>query len=750
MGQGMKGALREVLRVLRRGKWTFLLIALVVTSLVGVYVALSKPDYSSFTILLVEEDQQLYGNVLGEGLEEAVQRNWANMSDRTLLLQQSLVVAERTVHRLRVAAAADSIPGTVTALDIPDDKQLSLTELSVRLQEDYLSSGREDVREGNGLRITATSTNPHEAAFIANAYAQEYVKRAQEVGRRRIAASRTFLENQLVARKRELGELEDDIEQYMSREGAAALDEEARQTVRQVAELEARLDGARVERERREAALASVQRELDEIRPWLARRVSSGVDEEINRTQNRIADLEARLEQIYIKNPDLRADPSGNENVLELGNQIAELKDRASKLSEEYIEEMMAVGGTDPLTTEGAASMTYVAQLKRQAAEERVAISGAEAEIRALEERLVQYEQRMEAIPEQLVELAQLRRDQRSAEELYVSLQEKLQEVRLADEAEIAMADFVRPALVPEDPTLPRSLLLAAGLLLGLALGVIGAVLRYKIDTKIYTPEDLSKQNFAPLGVIPDMRKVRANSSPQNGQSTAVAALGSPQNASSAIAEAYRRLHMSVQFSGKDRNIQTVMVTSPDPGAGKSTTVLNLAFAAARAGQRTLIIDADLRKPKMYRFLGRASGPFLKDLLEQSAIEPERLATDFDNLYAITLREPLSDADVVLSSSQMVDLIRRLRDAFDLIIFDTPPVLSVADALTLASHADATILVVGAGKTETEELNQTAIELREANAEIAGAVLNRYNPSEPSGYSSKYRYEDYGYRSATM
>jgi len=738
MRQGLKGTMREVLRMLRRGKWTFLFITLVVTTIVGAYVTLSKPDYSSFTILLVEENQQLYGDVLSEGLQETVQRNWTNMSDRELLLQQSLVIAKRTVRRLRVAA--DSIPGSVTMLDMPGEEQLSLTELSVRLQEDYLSSQREDVREGNGLRITATSTNPHEAAFIANAYAEEYVGRAREIGRRRIAASRTFLENQLTARTKELSQLEDDIKQYMSQEGAAALDEQARQTVRQVAELEAQLDGARVERRRRKAALASVERELNEIRPSLAERVSSGVDEEIGRTQNRIADLETRLEQIYIKNPDLRASPSSNENVEELGNQIAMLKARAADLSEEYVEEMMAVGGTDPLTTEGAASMTYVAQLKRRAAEERVAISGAEAETEALEQRLAQYEQRMETIPEQSVELAQLRRDQRSGEKLYISLQEKLQEVRLADEAKIAMADIIRPALVPKDPAIPRSLLLVAGLLLGLSLGVIGAVVRYKLDTKIYTPEDLSNQNFAPIGIIPDMAKVKGKSLAQNGQSTA---LGASQNASSAIAEAYRRLHMSVQFNRKEKDIQMVLVTSPDPGAGKSTTVLNLAFAAARAGQRTLVVDADLREPTMHRFLGRASGPFLKDLLDRPSIGPERLATHFDNLYAITLREPLSNADVVLSSNKMVGLIQRMREVFDLIIFDSPPVLAAADATFLANRCDATVVVARAGKTKAEELSQTTDELCEAHAEVIGTVLNGHSPSESSSYTARYEYQDY-------
>lgn len=439
-------------------------------------------------------------------------------------------------------------------------------------------------------------------------------------------------------------------------------------------------------------------------------------------------------------------DASENETINRLQEQIAGLEERLGTLTEQYISEMMAVGGADPMPTEGGgSSSTYVAQLKQRVIEERLAISGAEAEIDAIQGRLAQYEQRLDAIPEQSVRLAQLRREQAATEEQVLTLNEKLQEVRLADRARIELAEVMRPAFVPTSPVLPRLPLLLAGLILGLGLGIVAAVARYKLDTRVYAPEDLRDRDFEPLGVVPDMHLIGQQNGAEEHTDTTDTALAAPLKASSAITEAFRRLHVNIQFSQLGRDVKTIMITSPEPGAGKSTVTLNLALTAARSGRRTLIIDADLRRPKIYSLLNKTSGPFLSDLLENGTVDPEELSTGFDNLYAVTTRVPLADADVVLNSQKMNDLIERLRSAFDVIIFDTPPVLSVADAAFLCSRCDATVVVASAGQTKLEALEQTTEELYSADAEIIGTVLNRFDPSESSRDTYKYRYRDYGY-----
>lgn len=758
---GLKTSLRELKKILRRRKWTILLVSLLVTGLVGTYTFLSSPTYEAYTILMVEEPpppQSDDQNLLRSGRVGALNETRHNMTDQSLLLRQSLPIAKATVRRLRQSRSR--IDGPIAALNTEGQEDTTRTALAERLQEKHVSVQREDSREGHALRVTASSTNPQEAAFIANAYAEEYIDHVRQSNSRRITSARSFLKRQRERYEKKLRNLEDKMQEYKSRDGAAALEEEMRQRIEQRSELEAQLAEARVEQERAQAALNSVQSELEEIRPQLAKRVSSGVDEEIRQAQSRIAELEGRLEQIYVKNPELRDNASQNEDVIELKNEIEKLRKHVGQLTNRYVGEMMAVGGTEPFKTGGGTSTTYVTQLKRQAAEERVALSGAEARISALQRRLAESEQRLQNIPKQSTQLARLQRRLATAEKVYTTLTDQLQEVRLADKATIAPAEVVRSALVPEDPVLPRALVLVAGVLLGLSLGVIAAVVRHKTDSRLYTPEDLRDHNFRPAGVVPDWRlvdnrrlvaSVDDREARRDGRLSETTAIATRQKASVAAAEAYRRLYVNVQTSSsRDAPVQTVLVTSPEPGVGKSTTVLNLAVAAARSGRRTFLVDADLRKPQIREILDIAEGPFLTDLLnnpDATVKDAEDFATPVDNLSVAVPRKRLEDPDVVLSSQKMERVIERLRARFDLIVFDTPPVLAVADATFLASRCDATIVVAQAGRTEAEELRQATEELREAHAEVAGIVLNRFNPSEPSSYASRYQYQDYVYDS---
>jgi capsular exopolysaccharide synthesis family protein len=367
----------------------------------------------------------------------------------------------------------------------------------------------------------------------------------------------------------------------------------------------------------------------------------------------------------------------------------------------------------------------------------------------------------MEEIPKRLTQIARLQRDKTAAEEAYAALNKKLQDIRLAKEATISMAEIVRPALVPESSELPRNIILIAGLLLGLLLGGVAAVGRHKFDTRIYTPEDLEARNFRSIGVVPDLHlvpdsKKRLRSAEREEEDTDVdrerekeekPRVASALEKPTAASEAYRRLHLNLQLSRNGDPVRTVMVTSPEPGAGKSTTALNLAATAARAGRRTLVVDADFRQQQIQALTGSAKWSSLEDLLAnpEDEVDYSEFSTGLPNLYAISQRDEMVDAGAGpgLSSPEMEQLFERLRSAFDLVVFDTPPVLAVADAIFLATRCDATLIVVQAGKTDVEELEQTSDDLRDARAEIVGTVLNRFNPSEPSSYTSRYQYQDY-------
>ena len=746
----IKDSLHDMMRIVRRGKWTILLILLLVLSGVGGYLAVAEPEYQSYTLLKIGEQSSEGQDALQSGMVNALGPGDRTLANQVLILEQSMAIAEATIERLR--SAEDTGTGPLTVLAVQDGEPTTTERLALLLHEEYLDVRVEGDNLTDAIRIAATSTNPDEAALIANFYAAEYMQRVREMSRRRIKAARLFLEQQLDKRDAELKSAEYQIEQYRDDKSAVALDAEAALAIERIANLEVRLDEARVELMTHRASLQKAEEELEEVRPKLIERVASTAKEEIEQLQKTINDLELRTEQIYLRNPDLRDDPDQNGDLRQLNDRIAQLKYRVNSLSEDYVEQVMAVGGSDPLRSDAGEGTAYVAQLNRRIASERIALSGAQARIAALEQRLAQYDYELRTLPEHSTRLAQLSRAQTSAAEGYKQLEARLQEVRMAEEAEIGMAEVIRPALVPLMPIRPNwkwSLLL--GTLLGLSLGLLVAVIRYKLDTRIYTPEDLRTHRFGVLGVVPDGSRIvpadgrRKRLGRGRGASGNGALLPAASDASPLLSEAYRRLHLSVVYSRPDKIVRTIMVTSSEPGAGKSTTALNLATTVARTGRRTLLVDADLRKPQLAKLLGQSSGPSLSDLLLSNDLDTRHLATSIENVFAVTVREPVKDVDMVLSSSRMRDLLAKMEAQFDLIIFDTPPVLAVADAVFLGEQCDATVVVASAGHTEAEALRQTIEELQDAKATVVGTVLNRFDPTEASGYAgyTYHYYEEY-------
>ena len=219
--------------------------------------------------------------------------------------------------------------------------------------------------------------------------------------------------------------------------------------------------------------------------------------------------------------------------------------------------------------------------------------------------------------------MAQLEREQQSTAELFNIFSNKLDQIRIAEESVTGFARIIREAIPPEKAEKPKKAInLALGLILGLMLGVSVAVARRRFDTRVYSPEDLTHSDINMIGVVPDMRQLIKKEFGKRLKidfegrevSTALTALIAPM---SPIAEAYRRLYIKLQFSRDDMGIQNLMVTSPKSGAGKSTTSLNLAFTSAQAGKRTLVIDADLRRPSLHDKLGLPEGPSLLELLSE-------------------------------------------------------------------------------------------------------------------------------------
>jgi capsular exopolysaccharide synthesis family protein len=207
----------------------------------------------------------------------------------------------------------------------------------------------------------------------------------------------------------------------------------------------------------------------------------------------------------------------------------------------------------------------------------------------------------------------------------------------------------------------------------------------------------------------------------------------------SALSEAYRTLRTNIMFSSIDNPVKTIMVTSANPGDGKTTTVANLAVTYAQEGKRTLLVDADLRKPSLhYLFMKSNRAGLTHALFKENRWQDIMQETDVENLSLMTSGSIAPNPTELLSSQRMQELVEELRGRFDIVLFDTPPLAAVTDGLILSSVCDGVILVVRSGKTKTNLARKVLGQLEFAKAKVLGAVLNNKKAARGSGYQYVY------------
>ncbi len=294
----------------------------------------------------------------------------------------------------------------------------------------------------------------------------------------------------------------------------------------------------------------------------------------------------------------------------------------------------------------------------------------------------------------------------------------------------------VEPARLPITPIGPNKLatiLLAAAIGLGLAAGA--AYLLEYLDDTLKNPDDVQKVlSLTTLGAVPQI---------EDAQAAGLAALTGGQ---SAAAESYRILRTNLQFAAVERPLRALLITSPAPREGKSLTTANLAVALAQAGRRVVVVDADLHRPRQHRIFGLRNNiglttallearPNLADLLQETTVSGLRVLTS----------GPLPpNAAELLGSTRMRDLLGELLDGADIVLLDSPPATALSDAAILSTQCDGVLLVLDSDSTRREIARRAVDGLRQVNARVVGALLNRM-PTRGSGYYYYYYYYHYGH-----
>jgi len=325
--------------------------------------------------------------------------------------------------------------------------------------------------------------------------------------------------------------------------------------------------------------------------------------------------------------------------------------------------------------------------------------------------------------------------------QVYANLLQSYEQVRLAESSSTSNVVVVEPATVPEGTVRPRALMnTALASVVGLMLAVGMVFMMEALDDTLRSPDDITRQLGLPiLGLV----------------ATHEVDLGAPIAASqprSPVSEAFRSLRTNIQFASVDRPIRSLLVTSPSPTDGKSTIAANLGVVIAQSGRKAVMLDADMRRPRVHKMFGLTNRSGLSGLFVQPQIvlDGALQKTQVADLFALTTGDIPPNPAELLSSEKMLQILRELNGQVDTIVIDSPPVTAVTDAAVLAPRVDGVLLVVKPGITKLDAAKQAVEQLRRVGANLIGVVLNevdmrrsRYNYGYYKGYYYHYAYGGY-------
>jgi len=334
--------------------------------------------------------------------------------------------------------------------------------------------------------------------------------------------------------------------------------------------------------------------------------------------------------------------------------------------------------------------------------------------------------------PADRAELAGLQNTLAQYQNSYASLLQSYEEIRLAEVQTMDTLIIDEPAAVPREPIRPRILLnTLLATVVGCMVAVGVAFLIEYLDDTVKTAEDVEQvMGLTALGIITRIFPFKEPSD----------ALVTAAHPRSPISEAYRVLRTNLQFSSLDNPATTLLVTSAGPLEGKTTTAANLGVAMAQAGKRVILVDADLRRPVLHKIfdLPNAVGlttMFIKDGLDiEEALSP----TEVDGLRVLTSGPLPPNPSELLGSQRMESIIERLKDNADVILFDSPPVLAVADASVLATKVVGVLLVVDSGRARSDVCRKGKEALAQVGANILGVALNKVAAGSAAYYYYHY------------
>ena len=709
----------EILAVLQRRRLLILVCLAGVLLPVFLYNQIAPRIYQAQTTIIFQEQREAIPTF---DFSEAFTR-------QSYLVNQIEEIKSRTLSE----EVVDLLPGEIRAVLLPRTNGLSEEARREALTKAVRGSiAAQPVRNSDVIVIKVQATKPKAAAGVANAVAEVVKRRNVAVKREKASSTRKFIEEQLPKVEGALRKDEEALSAFKAHNQVVSLSDEAKELLVRTTSVATEHAKAQAERRAAEQRLASVREQMKTQR--------ASVVPSITRTTSAWADtLRKKLVSLEVEYTNLLVKGYGTDHpqMKKLTREIAQTK---GQLAGEVLR--VAEGETlgDP--------MSRLADLSKESLGLEIDIQTDSTREASLRTVLDSYDRQMERLPNKELLLLRLTRSQQVNDNIYRLLLERFEEARITEAGQIGNVRVIDTAKEPRSPIKPRrfqNLLLA--LIVGLTLGGGLAFFTESLDRSIKNPEEAEALLGIPvIGLIPTIGDLDGKFKGTRNEIELISSrLVTHFVPRSPVAEAYRTVRTNLSFSRPDNPPRTILVTSAVPQEGKTTTTANLAITLAQMGGKTLIVDSDLRRPAIRKVFNLESKEGLTDyLIGKGALDALIRTTDIPNLYILPAGQIPPNPSEVLGSQRMKELVAELSRRFEMVFFDSPPVVAVTDAAVLSRNTDGVVLVVQSGATDREAVARAKTLLGNVQANLLGLVLNNIRIESTYGsYHYRYYYHYY-------
>ena len=722
----------DYLRVIYKRRWTILAIFFAIVVSVTIFTLTATPIFRGTVRLIIEKENP---KVLSVQEVMAVDSSGTDYYQTQYKIIESRGVAREVIRRLNLDKNEEFVYGSkkgiVAGIKFSVKEFFAYIGSFFNTEDSQKNQNKGEIEDDSPLvsrfigGITVTpirnsrlvdvsyeTTDPVLAAQIANTLAKSYIDKNLETRLKATQDAIVFLSSEIERGKKKVDHAEQALLQYKEKQGIItdfSTDVE-NITAQKLAALNAQVVEAEI---KRSEAQTRYQRAAElEKNPEMAGSVSEVLNNDLIRqikamevnNQKRMSELSNK----YGKNhPQIIA--LQNEQDTLQARKMAEIKRVINSLQNEY-------------TVAAAKEKTLKAALARQ-----------KEESLKLNEKAIQY--------------SVLKRESQSTKEMYDLLFKRLKETSLTEDIRTGNIRIIDPAEVPNSPVKPKK---TQNILLAVILGSVAslgtAFFLERIDNTVKIPADIKHHlQIAYLGPVPDFGDLpeagSANESDDQ-YSDGLIALNNPKATAS---EAYRGIRTNILFSSADVSPQVILISSSAPGEGKTITAANLAVVMAQMGNKVLLIDCDMRKPKLNKVFEVSRDKGMSNVLVGGCeIAAAIVPTKVPHLDIISSGPLPPNPSEIIGSNRMAAVMQELRGRYERIIIDSPPITAVTDSAILAKHADGVIVVIRCAETHLEIIKNGLAQLHSVNARIFGAILNCVNMGRESYYYYQYHYYYYG------